>query len=133
EEAFQWCQDALDLTPNELFRQAETGQLIGNSHKKWPARPGSMGRPYPGHHVAVLDSKGKPCPPGKTGEIALNRHDLHGHIDPVLFLGYWRNDEATQSRFQNDWYLTGELARIDDDGYYWYAGRSKQPQGTTQS
>ncbi|NYT85574.1 acyl-CoA synthetase [Pollutimonas harenae] len=133
EDIFQWCQDALDITPNQEFGQAETNQLIGNSHKRWPAKPGSMGRPYPGHHVAVLDNKGKPCPPGKTGEIALNRYDLHGHIDPLMFLGYWRNDEATLSRFQNDWYLTGELAQVDDDGYYWYAGRRKEPQGTAQS
>lgn len=133
EDIFKWCQEALGVTPNEVFGQTEMSLLIGNSHKKWPARPGSMGRPYPGHQLAILDNKGKPCLPGKIGEIALNRYDLHGHIDPVLFLGYWHNEAATQSRFQNDWCLTGELAQVDDNGYYWYAGRRKGPQGTPQS
>src|SRR5690606_22585132 len=111
---FKWCAEALNITPNEVFGQTEMPQIIGNSYKKWPARPGSMGRPYPGHRVAILDSKGQPCPPGKTGEIALHCRDLNGHPDPALFLGYWRNEAATQARFQNDWCLTGELAQVDD-------------------
>ena len=121
-DTFKWCQDALDLTPNETFRQAEAMLTIGNSHKKWPAKPGSMGRPYPGHKVAVLDSKGRSCPAGKTGEIAINRYDQNGHPDPVLFSGYWRNDAVSLSRFHNDWYMTGEQAKVDDDGYYWHVG-----------
>ncbi|MDS1140992.1 AMP-binding protein [Pusillimonas sp. SM2304] len=122
--AFEWCQQALGITPNEMFGQTEMNYVIGNSHKKWPAKPGSIGRPYPGHRLAVLDGHGKPCPPGTVGEIALNRYDIHGDTDPVLFLGYWRNEAATQAKFKGDWCLTGDLASIDEDGYYWYAGRS---------
>ncbi len=117
-----WCTEALGVTPNETFGCTEMNHLIGNSHKKWPVRPGSMGRPYPGHQVAVLDKAGNPCRTGQTGEIALNRHDIHGHPDPLLFLGYWRNDLATQAKFKDDWCLSGEMARVDDQGYYWYAG-----------
>ncbi len=124
ETVFEWCEQALGVTPNEMFGQTEMNYLIGNSHRKWPARPGSIGRPYPGHRLTVLDDGGKPCAPGTVGEIALNRHDMHGHIDPVLFLGYWRNETATQAKFQGDWCLTGDLASVDEDGYYWYAGRS---------
>ncbi len=120
---FEWCQQELGLTPNEMFGQTEMNYLVGNSHKRWPAKPGSIGRPYPGHRVAVLDPDGQACPPGVVGEIALNRLDIHGHPDPILFLGYWRNEQATQSKFIGDWCLSGDLASVDEDGYYWYAGR----------
>ncbi|NYT59708.1 AMP-binding protein [Alcaligenaceae bacterium] len=123
-DVFNWCAEALGVTPNAMFGCTEMNHLIGNSHKKWPTRPGSMGRPYPGHQVAVLDKDGKPCRPGRTGEIALNRYDIQGHPDPVLFLGYWRNDLATQAKFKDDWCLSGELAKVDEQGYYWYAGHS---------
>jgi acetyl-CoA synthetase len=124
EAVFHWCEQALGLIPNEMFGQTEMNYIVGNSHKRWPAKPGSIGRPYPGHQVAVLDADGKPCPVGTVGEIALNRHDIHGHPDPILFLGYWHNDAATQAKYKGDWCLTGDLASVDADGYYWYAGRS---------
>src|SRR5690606_10487299 len=69
EVVFEWCQQALGITPNEMFGQTEMNYVVGNSHKKWPAKPGSIGRPYPGHQLAVLDAHGKPCPPGTVGEI----------------------------------------------------------------
>ncbi|NYT62171.1 AMP-binding protein [Alcaligenaceae bacterium] len=121
---FDWCQTALGVTPNEMFGQTEMNYLVGNSYQKWLAKPGSIGRPYPGHQVAVLDPQGQPCPVDAIGEIALNRHDMHGYPDPILFLGYWRNDAATQEKFIGDWCLTGDLASVDKDGYFWYAGRS---------
>jgi len=121
--AFEWCRKNLGITPNEMFGQTEMNHIIGNSHTKWPAKAGSMGRPFPGHRVAVLDDHGRPCAPGAVGNIAMNRYDIHGHPDPVLFLGYWRNDAATQAKFQNDWCLTGDLASVDEDGYLWYSGR----------
>jgi acetyl-CoA synthetase len=121
---FEWCRTALGVTPNEMFGQTEMNYVVGNSNKRWPAKPGSMGRPYPGHNVAVLDSDGVPVPPGGTGEIAVNRLDIHGFPDPVMFLGYWRNEAATQAKFKGDWCLTGDLATIDEDGYLWYAGRA---------
>jgi acetyl-CoA synthetase len=57
--------------------------------------PGSMGRAYPGHRVAVIDDAGQECPRGTPGDVAVHRLDVHGHPDPVFFLGYWRNDAAT--------------------------------------
>jgi acetyl-CoA synthetase len=121
--AFEWCRKNLGLTPNEMFGQTEMNYIIGNSSEKWPAKAGSMGRPYPGHQIAVLDDHGRPCPTGTVGNIALNRHDMHGHPDPILFLGYWDNDEGTAARFRGDWCLSGDLASVDEDGYYWYSGR----------
>ncbi len=124
ETVFNWCRDALGVTPNEMFGQTEMNYLVGNSAAKWPPRPGSMGRPYPGHQVAVLDDEGRPAKTGEIGEIALKRYDIHGHPDPILFLGYWRNETATQEKFSGDWCRTGDLARVDEDGYFWYSGRA---------
>lgn len=124
ETVFKWCEEALGITPNEMFGQTEMNYLIGNSHLKWPAKPGSMGKPYPGHNLTVIDEEGKPVAIGEIGEIALNRNDMHGHPDPILFLGYWRNEEATITKFSGNWCRTGDLAKVDQDGYYWYEGRA---------
>jgi acetyl-CoA synthetase len=83
-----------------------------------------MGRPYPGHRVAVIDEAGRELPPGETGEVAMHRCDIHGHPDPVMFLGYWNNAEATAAKYTGDWCRTGDLAVRDADGYLWYQGRA---------
>lgn len=119
------CETALGLAPNEIFGQAETHYVIGDSGKRWPAKPGSMGRPYPGHRVAVIDEQGRACPTGQVGEVAVNRYDIHGHPDPALFLGYWSDEVATRDKFSGDWCRTGELARIDADGCLWRADRAE--------
>lgn len=121
---FNWTQSALGVTVNEMFGQTEANYIVGNSAEKWPARPGSMGRPYPGHRVAVLDDKGRPVAAGGTGEVALHRCDIHGHPDPVLFIGYWNNPESSTEKYSGDWLRTGDLAEIDADGYLWYRGRA---------
>ncbi|MEI7569232.1 MAG: AMP-binding protein [Alcaligenaceae bacterium] len=121
---FSWCEQALGITPNEMFGQTEMNYLIGNSHQKWPARSGSMGKPYPGHQITVLREDGQVAATDEVGEVALNRLDIHGHPDPILFLGYWRNEAATLEKFTGDWCRTGDLARVDAQGYYWYAGRA---------
>ena len=90
----------------------------------WPARPGSMGRPYPGHRVAVIDDEGRECAVGVPGDVAVNRFDVHGQPDPIFFLGYWKNEAATRAKFTGDWCRTGDLARRDADGYLWYEGRA---------
>ncbi len=90
----------------------------------WPARPGSMGKGYPGHHVMVIDDAGQECPVGVPGDVAVNRFDIHGDPDPVFFLGYWKNPAATAARFTGDWCRTGDLATRDADGYLWYQGRA---------
>jgi len=125
---FAWCRDALGVPVNEMFGQTEMNYIVGNSHMRWPARPGSMGRPYPGHRVAVIDDAGHECPRGTPGDVALHRRDVHGEPDPVFFLGYWNNDGATRAKFTGDvddsWCRTGDMAVMDADGYLWYHGRS---------
>ena len=125
---FAWCRDALGVPVNEMFGQTEMNYIVGNSFALWPARPGSMGRPYPGHRVAVIDDAGVECPRGTPGDVALHRLDVHGDPDPVFFVGYWNNDTATAAKFtgdlSNSWCRTGDMAVMDADGYLWYHGRS---------
>ena len=124
---FDWCEKALGITVNEMFGQTEMNYIVGNSHRLWPARPGSMGRAYPGHRIAVLDDAGNECPRGTPGDVALHRRDVHGALDPIFFLGYWNNEAATRAKFTGDpldsWCRTGDMAVMDADGYLWYHGR----------
>ncbi len=121
---FSWCRDALGVPVNEMFGQTEMNYVVGNCQALWPARPGSMGRAYPGHRVAVIDDDGRECAPGELGEVAVNAFDRHGTPDPVFFLGYWNNEAATKAKFTGDWCRTGDLARRDADGTLWYEGRT---------
>ena len=124
ETVFAWCRDALGVTVNEMFGQTEINYIVGNSHELWPAKPGSMGRPYPGHRVAVIDDDGKVLPAGEIGDVAVNRNWREGEPDAVFFLGYWKNDAATQGKYTGDWCRTGDLAKMDADGDLWYQGRA---------
>ena len=121
---FSYCQQQLGVTVNEMFGQTEINYVVGNCSKFWPARPGSMGKGYPGHRVAVIDDDGNECVVGVPGDVAVSRFDIHGDPDPIFFLGYWRNNAATRAKFTGDWCRTGDLARRDADGYLWYEGRA---------
>jgi acetyl-CoA synthetase len=120
---FEWAKAELGVTINEMFGQTEINYVVGNSQSAWPAKPGSIGRPYPGHDVAVIDDKGKELPSNELGEIAVNRR-FKGQDDPVFFLQYWKNEKATREKFIGDWGCTGDQAKVDEDGYLWYQGRS---------
>ncbi len=129
---FSYCQKQLGIVVNEMFGQTEMNYVVGNCSMNgdrsrgvgWPARPGSMGRPYPGHRVAVIDDEGNECAVGEAGDVAVNRFDVHGHPDPVFFLNYWNNQDATRNKFTGDWCRTGDLATRDAQGYLWYQGRA---------
>src|SRR5205807_4356209 len=121
---FGWAQDALGVTINEMFGQTEMNYIVGNSHTLWPAKPGSMGRPYPGHRISVIADNGEEAAVGELGEVALNRTGSDGTPDPVFFLEYFKNPEGTAQKFAGDWCRTGDLALKDDDGYLWYQGRA---------
>jgi len=125
---FAWCATQLGVTVNEMFGQTELNYIVGNGAWAWPARPGSMGRPYPGHRVAVIDDAGHECPRGTPGDVALHARDVHGHPDPVVFSGYWRQPDATRAKYTGDptdsWCRTGDTAVMDADGYLWYQGRA---------
>ncbi len=124
ETLFDWTHTALNVITNEMFGQTEVNYIVGNSAHRWPARAGSIGKAYPGHQVAVIDDDGNPMKSGELGEVAVNRFDIHGQLDPVFFLGYWKNPQATQDKFSGNWCRTGDLATQDDRGYLWYGGRA---------
>ena len=121
---FAWAQEALGVTINEMFGQTEMNYIVGNSHSLWPAKPGSMGRPYPGHRVAVIDDAGAEVPRGEPGEVGVHRIAPDGTPDPVFFLEYFKNEESTRNKFTGDWCRTGDVATMDADGYLWYQGRA---------
>jgi acetyl-CoA synthetase len=135
---FAYGQEALGVRINEMFGQTEINYIVGNCerylgddgrwHTAWPAEPGSMGRAYPGHRVAVIDDDGRELPRGEPGDVAVHRRDVHGHLDPVFFLGYWGRDDATRAKFTGDpndsWCRTGDTAVMDARGFLWYQGRS---------
>jgi acetyl-CoA synthetase len=115
----EWAREHLGVTINEMFGQTEINYVVGNCQAAWPVKPGSIGRPYPGHRVAVIDAEGNELKDGELGEIAVHRKD-----DPVFFLGYWKNEKATREKFVGEWGCTGDQGRRDEDGYLWYQGRS---------
>jgi len=118
---FDWCRAVLGVTPNASYGLTEAHHIIGQSQAKWPSKPGSMGRPIPGHNIAILDAQGQPLSVGDAGEIALGRFDIHGAPDPALCLGYWRNDDAMQARCVGNWFRTGDRAWRDENGDFWRA------------
>jgi acetyl-CoA synthetase len=121
---FSYCEQQLGVKPNEMFGQTEINYIVGNCNVLYPSKPGSMGMGYPGHQVRVIDDDGNECEVGVPGDVALNRFDVHGQSDPIFFLGYWKNETATQAKFTGDWCRTGDQAVRDADGYLWYQGRS---------
>lgn len=117
EELLQWGKEVMGLTINEFYGQTEVNLVVGNCCEIMEVRRGSMGRAIPGHTVEVVDEDGNVLSPGTVGEVAIKRPD------PVMFLEYWRNLQATDEKYVGGWCLTGDLARKDEDGYFWYVGR----------
>ncbi len=117
EELLDWGREIMGLEINEFYGQTEANLLVGNCADIMPIRRGSMGRSIPGHRVEIIDAEGHIVPPGTVGEVAVQRPD------PVLFLHYWRNPQATREKFIGEWACTGDLAYKDEDGYFWFVGR----------
>jgi acetyl-CoA synthetase len=116
-ELLDWGRQALGVTFNEYYGQTECNLVVANCAELMDVKPGSMGRAVPGHEVEIIDEDGNILPPETTGSIAIRRPD------PVMFLEYWNNPEATKSKFNGDWLLSGDLGTKDEDGYLWFVGR----------
>ena len=108
---------AFGRTIYDGYGQTENTLLVANAPGS-DVRPGSMGKPTPGHDIAVIDPDGAVCAPGEVGDIALRGRP------PSLFAGYYKNDEETRAAFRGDWFITGDRARTDADGYFWFVGRA---------
>lgn len=111
-----WGREVLGADLNEAFGQTECNMIVGNSAQVMPVRLGSMGRAMPGHDVSLVDESGQEV--SDTGIVAVRRGD------PVMFLEYWNDPEATRAKFAGEWLLTGDIARRDADGYFYYVGRN---------
>lgn len=117
-EVVRWCRESLDAVCNEFYGLTEFNHLVGNCQALFPVRPGSMGRPYPGHTVRLLDESGQEVALGEVGEIVASNDD------PTLFLGYWKQPGIPESLNLHGYLRTRDLARMDADGYIWYQGRN---------
>ncbi len=116
-ELLQWGRDTFGLTINEFYGQTECNMVLSSCEALFPARPGAIGKAAPGHEVEIIDNAGQRLPPGQIGAIAVRRPD------PVMFLGYWNNPEATREKFIGDWLVTGDTGTKDADGYVTFVGR----------
>ncbi len=116
-EAYEWARGALGLNANEFYGQTECNYVIGSADRLGVSRAGAIGRPIPGHRVGVIDDGGHELAADAIGQIAIRRPD------PVMFLGYWEQPEATAAKFIGDWMVTGDQGIRDRDGYIRFVGR----------
>jgi acetyl-CoA synthetase len=119
-EALQWGRQVFGgLSFVDTWWQTETGGMQITNRPGLDIRPGSMGQPIAGVRAAILDASHAPLPVGEEGHLALCPEGI-----PSMFKGYWGREDLTQSRYVNGWYLTGDRAREDEDGYFWFIGRA---------
>ncbi|MFD1020748.1 acyl-CoA synthetase MbcS [Thalassobacillus hwangdonensis] len=116
-EVIDTFQKHFNVTVRDGYGQTENTLLVGIM-KDLEVRPGSMGKPTPGNKVAIIDELGEPVLPGEVGDIAV-------HLDtPALFKEYYKDPERTKMSYRGDYYVTGDQASMDEDGYFWFEGRS---------
>ena len=119
-EVMKKWEEGTGLTIYDGYGQTETVLLVGN-YQCLPVRPGSMGKPMPGFQVGIVDEEGTELSSGEEGQIAVKVKPDR----PVgLFREYWRDPDAMAGSFVGDWYLTGDKAYKDEDGYFWFVGRA---------
>ncbi len=118
-EAVHWSREAIGLPFHDTYWQTETGCIVVTNLPGMPIKAGSMGKPFPGITAAVLDPRThEPVgAPGRVGLLALKPGW------PSMIRGYWQNPEGYAKKFANGWYLTGDRATVDPDGYFWFVGR----------
>ncbi|UZD45714.1 acyl-CoA synthetase MbcS [Peribacillus frigoritolerans] len=117
QKVFEVFKNHFQIEVRDGYGQTENTLLVGVT-KGMEIKLGSMGKPTPGNHVEIIDDSGKPCSPGVVGDIAV-------HVDtPALFKEYFKDPERTSQQFRGDYYITGDQAKKDEDGYFWFEGRS---------
>lgn len=121
-EAVMWGKEVLGLAIHDNWWQSETGGIMISNYASMDIKPGSMGRPLPGVEAAVVRSEGDDVEvidsPNEEGELALKRGW------PSMFRGYLEMEERYRNCFVGDWYLTGDMAKVDEDGYFFFVGRA---------
>jgi len=117
-EAVIWGKEIFGKAFHDNWWQTETGAIMIANYPIQDIKPGSMGRPFPGIQAGIVDDSFNELPAGKEGNLALRPGW------PSMFRTYWKKEELYQSRFKNGWYITGDRARKDEEGYYWFVGRT---------
>ncbi|SAL81184.1 acetyl-CoA synthetase [Caballeronia arvi] len=117
-ELLTWGKDELGVTINEFYGQTECNMVVSSCSDWFPARPGAIGRAVPGHDVRVVNDQGVVVAANVVGNIGIRSPD------PVMFLHYWNNPTATQEKFAADFLLSGDLGRMDEEGFIHYVGRN---------
>jgi acetyl-CoA synthetase len=118
-EAVHWGREALGLDFHDTYWQTETGAMVIVNRPGLPVKPGSMGKPFPAIEAAVVDPESlEPIDePGRVGLLALRPPW------PSMMRTYWNNSATYYSKFRRGWYLCGDQASVDADGYFWFSGR----------
>ena len=117
-EAVVWGEKVFGLPFHDNWWQTETGSIMIANYPIQDIKPGSMGRPFPGIQPGILDEDFKELPPGTEGNLALRPGW------PSMFRTYWNKEDLYRSRFKSGWYITGDKAKMDEEGYYWFVGRA---------
>lgn len=119
-ETFHAWKSATGTEIHDGYGQTETVNILAN-YPCMPIKPGSLGKPTPGFDVVVVDDDGRPLPPGNEGQIAVR---VRPNRPVGLFVEYWQDPEATVAAHIGDFYLTGDRAHVDEDGYFWFVSRA---------
>ena len=117
-EAVVWGNEVFGQPIHDNWWQTETGAILVANYAWMPVRPGSMGRPIPGITMGILDDDYNELPPGEDGHLAVRPGW------PSMFHAYWKAPERYNSRFIKGWYITGDKASRDEDGFFWFQGRA---------
>jgi len=117
-DTLEWAKRVLDVGINEIYGQTEANYIIGNCQEILEVVPGSMGKPYPGHIVEIMDDEGQLLSAGEVGEIVFRKDN-----DPVFFLEYWNDSAGTKEKFKGEWACSGDLGVKNKEGRFWFIGR----------
>ena len=117
-EGVVWGEEATGLPFHDNWWQTETGAIMIANYASMDIKPGSMGRPFPGITAGILDDEfNEVTEPMREGQLAIKTPW------PSMFRTYWSDEERYRSRFKGEWYITGDRAKRDEDGYFWFVGR----------
>lgn len=117
-EVIRWGMNAFGLRIHDTWWMTETGGQVICNYPCMEIRPGSMGKPIPGVKAAIVDNEGNEVPPYTMGNLAI------GKGWPAMMRGIWNNQQKYESYFMpGDWYVSGDSAYMDEDGYFWFQGR----------
>jgi acetyl-CoA synthetase len=118
-EGVKWALDVFDNKPfHDTWWQTETGSILITNFPEMPIKPGSMGKPLPGIHAAITDEDGTELPQGEEGSLVIKPGW------PSMMRQIWKNPAKYNEYMRNGWYYTGDTAKIDEEGYFWYVGRA---------